>query len=201
MKYLLLLAVCAGLLAACASLPAPKGADDALVVGRFVLAFPDGFFDQYSRSVDSGVLLHFYLPGERKHVSVFTSNGYFRFRLHGSDELILTGCDLSLRDYGAGYRLVDRLDERFATRPHEVVYLGQITVTYTHPRPVDRVAIGYESYGVSKRHFITAASLRHYYWDFRKSVNRSWDREGIRGYLEEKDRRGLWLNYGVFQGS
>ncbi len=164
MKHILIFAACAGLLsllAACAILPAPKSADDSLVVGRFVLNFPDGFFDRQPRDIDSWVLLHFYLPGERKHVSVFTSDGYFRFRSSGTDELILTGYDLTLSYYGVEYRLTDRLDQRFATQPHEVVYLGQTTVSYTKPQQVNRESIGLESYLVQN---MFGASWRQEYW-------------------------------------
>jgi hypothetical protein len=198
MKHILIFAACAGLLAACASLPAPKSADDSLVVGRFVLDFPDGFFDRQPRSIDSWVLLHFYLPEERKHFSVFTSNGYFRFRSRGAEELVLTGYDLTLRDNGVEYRLTERLDQRFTTQPHEVVYLGQTTVSYTKPQQVNRESIGLESYTVQNN---MGATWKYENWDFGRSLARSWDREGLMGYLKKKDQRGPWLNYEIFQGS
>ena len=201
MKHILLFTAFAGLLsllAACASLPAPKSADDSLVVGRFVLSFPDGFFDRQPRSVDSRMLLHFYLPGERRHVSVFTSGGYFRFRSRGAGELILTGYDLTLRDNGVEYQLTDRLDQRFTTLPHEVVYLGETTISYTNPQQVNRQSIGLESYTVQN---MFTASWRYEYWDFGKSVTRSWDTEALKGYLQKKDPQSPWLSYEVFQGS
>jgi hypothetical protein len=201
MKHILIFTACAGLLsllAACASLPAPKSADDSLVVGRFVLSFPDGFFDRQPRSIDSWVLLHFYLPGERRHVSVFTSDGYFRFRSRGAEELILTGYDLTLRDNGVEYQLTDRLDQRFTALPHEVVYLGQTKVSYTKPQQVNGQSIGLESYTVENT---MGATWKYEYWDFGRSITRSRDRQGLTKYLEKKGPRSPWLNYEVYQGS
>jgi hypothetical protein len=202
-KFLILavLVVFAGFLAACATLPAPRSAQDSLVVGRLVLDFPNGFFDQSPRIVGSDILLHFYLPAEHRHVSVLTSNGYFRFRTRGTGEVILTGYDFSRRGYRAFYQLSDRFTERFTTKPHEVVYLGQITVNYTDPRRVDRVGIGYESYGAQARIGSRMGESRvQSYWDFARSINHSWDKQKVIGYLQ-KNPHSPWLSYQIFRGS
>ncbi len=201
MKHILILSACAGLLsllAACASLPAPKSADDSLVVGRLVLSFPDGFFDRQSRSVDSWVLLHFYIPGERRHVSVFTHDGYFRFRSRGSEEMILTGYDLTLNSHGVEDQLTDRLDQQFTAQPHQVVYLGQIDVSYAKPQQVNGQSIGLESYTVENT---MGATWFYKNWDFGRSITRTWDRQALTEYLQKKGPQSPWLGYEVYQGS
>jgi hypothetical protein len=206
MKKILVFAAIAGLiglLASCASLPAPQSANDSLVVGRFVLSFPDGFFDQRPRTVDSWVLLHFYLPAEPRHFSVLTSyDGYFRFRSSGTGELILTGYNLTLseytNDYQTQYRLADSLDQRFTIQPHEVVYLGEIAVNYTRPQQVNGESIGRESYAVQNNIGVT---WQHQNWDFGRSIARSFDAQGLMKYLQEKGPRSPWLKYDIVEGS
>lgn len=41
----------------CAGIPKPETPQDTLIIGSFVLDFPDGFFDDPSRAITSGIEL------------------------------------------------------------------------------------------------------------------------------------------------
>src|SRR3989304_8102826 len=103
MKYVLLMASLIFALSSCASIPAPEKADDSLVIGHLVLDFPDGFFEQPSRTIESGVMLHLVNTTKQTRFSLLTSGGYFRFLSHGADEYLLKGYEFSKRESGVVY--------------------------------------------------------------------------------------------------
>lgn len=47
------------ILVSCASFPEPKEEGDSLVIGSFVVDFPDGFFNKAPRTVKEGVWIEF----------------------------------------------------------------------------------------------------------------------------------------------
>jgi hypothetical protein len=165
------------LMAGCASVPVPEGSDDTLVIGNFVLDFPDGFFDQNRRTIKSGVTLNFINESTGKKFWVLTSDGYFQFLSNGTDWYTFD----SFSSKPSGYTVGGEIKKKFAVQPHSVAYLGQLTLIYAKP----------------KQTYKTSMDQKTVYWDFEKSSNFAYNEEELRGYLQGEDPQCPWLEYEV----
>ena len=131
-KYLIsLLAITAIVFASCSSLPEPGNTDEVLVVGNFILDFPDGFFDLTSRTVRSNVKLRIKnrITGEITNVS--TRNGYFHVVGYKGDDFEILEYDYRYKGSNAEYTMGNKVNKKFTANSDKVNYIGDIKIIYT----------------------------------------------------------------------
>ena len=133
MKKLFVMLAISVLLASCSTLPGPHTADDSLVIGYFSLYFPGGFFDTGQSSVNSGIELDFRDITTGGSFAKFLYNGHFAFVARGGDTYELVSSRADIADGGSlSYILGPRaINLRIEASPGRVLYLGNVTVTYT----------------------------------------------------------------------
>ncbi len=165
----------------CASIPAPEGAEDSLVVGSFIIAFPDGFFNRPSRTFSSDIKLNFKNTTTGRKFSVFIMNGFFYFLSNGSDEYQLESFEYASYEYGPRYSFGGPLHIEFSALPKKVLYMGAMTFNYRNP----------------KRTNIVEAGKPVDYWHFDKTLDRTWDQEKAIEFLSSQDPETPWLTYEV----
>jgi len=179
-KWMLLVAVMP-LLFSCASMPAPEGPDDSLVIGYFALDFPEGFFEQSKRTFTSGVTLNIKNETTGGRFRLTTSKGYFQFLSNGSDSYLIEEYSFQERDQSGRYGVKGEVNRKFSTRTHSVVYLGHLTVVYTKPKATHK----------------TSADLKSNYWAFKTSDDFKYNEGELLSYLRDKDPECPWLEYEV----
>jgi hypothetical protein len=176
-RWFVLIVGVLSLLAGCASLPVPESPEDSLVIGYFVLDFPDGFFEQNRHTFTSGVTLNFINETTGKKFWLITSEGYFQFLSNGTDSYAFESYKLETSNGSVN----GGIDKKFAAKPHSVLYLGQLTLIYAKP----------------KKTYKTSMDLKTVYWEFQNSSNFAYNEEELRGYLQGKDPQCPWLEYEV----
>jgi hypothetical protein len=177
MNRWLLLAAVLPLLAACASIPEPEGPEDSLVIGYFALDFPDGFFDQNRRTITNGITLSFVNERSGNKFSVMTSQGYYQFLSNGTDSYSFAGFKIRV-DRGT---IQSNVNQKFAAKPHSVVYLGHLTVIYAKPQKTHEVSM----------------DMKTHYWDYDISTNFTYNEGELQSYLKSRDPENPWLEYEV----
>ncbi len=175
-RWLLLVAVLP-LLSACASIPAPEGPDDSLVIGYFALDFPDGFFDQNRRTITTGITLSFVNQTTGRKFSITTSNGYYQFLSNGADSYTFA----SYKVQSDRATIQSAVNKTFAAKPRSVVYLGHLTVVYSKPKATHQ----------------TSMDQKTNYWNFDTSADFAYKDGELVGYLRDKDPENPWLEYEV----
>ena len=177
MKKLLLAVGVVLALASCASIPAPRDEATALIVGRLILDFPEGFFRQPPRTIRDAATVHLYNATQDKAFSTYTSSGYYHFLSNGTDEYVLLSYEYKQQSGGGSVTLGgERIMKKFRAHPGKVVYLADLAFTYTAPKVVKSVGGG--------------ASQT---WDYTVLRDEISDQEGLREYLRRKDKSGAWL--------
>jgi hypothetical protein len=177
MKRFIVLAGVAVLLFSCASFPEPESKGDSLVIGNFILDFPDGFFGEPPRKVSSGITLHLVNSTKQTRFTLKTSYpGYFYFLTNGTDEFELESFDYQTQETHTTYTLgKNPINLKIANTPGKVIYLGHLTLSYTRPK-IER------TYGD-----------RDTSWDFKPAWTAKWDEEGLRQYIGEAGQDSEWL--------
>jgi hypothetical protein len=168
------------LMASCAGIPNPEKETDALVVGSLVLSYPDGFFGEPPRTLDSGIRLDFLNVTTQKEFWVVTTRGgWFTFLSNGGDRYQLTKYAYDLEISGKGtYSGGGGIKYKFMSSMGCVQYLGHFTVTYSRPRMTDT---GSNSTG----------------WRFDTGLDRANRPDEIRGYLQAAAKDSPWLTRDV----
>ena len=164
-------------LLACASIPAPEGPDDSLVIGCFTLDFPDGFFDQTKRTITSGVTLNFINETTGKKFWITTSDGFYQFLSNGTDSYLFDSYHLQ----SSGGSVGGEFNKNLPLKPHCVVYLGHMTVIYAKPQKTHK----------------TSMDEKTVYWNYERSVKMLFNEGELRTYLSSKDPQSPWLDYEV----
>ena len=182
MKRLLLFAGIVALLFSCASFPEPEGQGNSLVIGNFILDFPDGFFDLSARKITSGVTLHLANRTKGTKFALITSSpGYFYFLTNGSDEFELESSEYAAEGLGHRYKMNIPIRIKIMNTPDKVIYLGHITSTYTLPKIEKESGTGSRT------------------WNFETEWTTTWDQEGLRLYIVEVSPNRQWLNREVLE--
>ena len=180
MKLAVSVAVTALLLLSCATLPKAERETDSLVVGSFVMDYPDGFFGEPPRSINSGVRLQFTNRTRNTQFAVTTASpgGYFTFLGTDTDEYELTSFSyditvdtLHLRVSGGG-----NVSYRFSDIPRCVLYVGHLVATFGHPRLVKETGAHSSS------------------WDFDRSLRQDNRQSEVPDYLQGVDPDTPWLS-------
>ncbi len=201
MKYLLAAAALAAALSACATIPGPKSAGDSLLIGSVVLEFPDGFLGQPARTVGSNLLLHFLDLTSGRRFARLAVDGYFYFRGSGDDRYVLESYEYSTQDDTGEYNLDDSIGQEFSAIPGKLVYVGRLAVRYEKPRISGQVtfaqAIGFDDDGMflalESEHLPFIHRMAPVYWQYDRTIERSWDDAALLAYLKDKDPRSPWL--------
>jgi hypothetical protein len=201
MKNLLLVLVLAIGLYGCASIPEPRAATDALIIGNLVLDFPDGFLGQRARTVRSNIYLYFRNTTNGTWSWRLTSDGYFYFRGNGSDRYVLERYEYSYWDEGTEFYLSDKIGLSFSSTPGKLVYLGHLDIRYEKPSRSYRVTFarstslddgGFLAERLNKRHFLIPR-MHPTYWKYTRSDGRQWDDAAMVAFLRQKNPDSPWL--------
>jgi hypothetical protein len=183
MKTLLLAVGVLLVLGACASLPPPESDSSALVVGYLVEDYPDGFYNKAPRTLRHGINIGVRNLTQGTRFTVKTSDGYFYFLSNGTDNYLLEGYELEVKESGEGtYMVRGKLDRRFGATPGKLVYLGNLTITQAQPEKT-----------------IEKLGGRETYWHFEASVDLQWKKQDLLEYLRGVDHESVWLEREIVQ--
>jgi hypothetical protein len=163
------------LLLSCASSPAPENPEDSLVIGYFVLDYPDGYFDKPKRTFSSGITIYLTNQSTGRSFWVSTSGGYYQFLSNGTDTYSLD----RYKHVVEGSTTSGTFNRRFTAKPHSVVYLGHSTLTYARPRQSVKT------------------DVKVIYWEFDTSHSGAFKDDEVLSYLKEKDPESPWLEYQI----
>ncbi len=185
MKRFLLFAGIIAILFSCVGFPEPEGEANSLVIGNFILDFPDGFFQRTPRTFKHGVTLKFRNTTKNTNFSIKTSDGYFYFLTNGTDEYLFESFTFSKQYEDHEYSLGETpIGKKVSTRTGKVIYLGHITFTYSNPEITKR-----ESKGRGK---VT-------YYDYEKSISTKMDRNALIQYMKDIQQDSPWLVYEIVE--
>ena len=182
MKKLLVIVSVMVLLISCTTmLPLPEQEGNSLVIGSFILDFPDGFFDLSPRKFDSYVQLQFKNVTQGSSFTLRTRSGYFYFLTNGTDKYILEYFKLGQTTIGTTRYTFggEMLNLQISTLPNKVIYLGHIVFTEASP-------------DVAKRRDITTT------YEFEPSSTVSWNRDLLLQYISAQ-HGAPWLDYEIVE--
>jgi hypothetical protein len=188
------------LLASCAGLPAPQTPQESLVVGSFVLDFPDSFFDRAPRTIDTQVELDFRDITKGTSFPIFTSNGRFWFVASGSDEYVLDSSEFSSWMQSHGYHVGNReIGLRIPTAPGKILDLGDIRLVYRNPQASGAGGITYRWYNyeteaslIPSTSPVLLADMTVRDWIFDVSMSRQSEKSALADFLKQVDQSGAW---------
>jgi hypothetical protein len=182
-RLLPVLSVCACLflLGACAGVPAPENEQSTLVIGSFILDYPDGLFDFAARTVASGVYLT--VKNNTKGSSFTmrtTEGGYFYFLSNGSDSYSLVGYRYEFTAAGRQeYTMRGGIGGNFTVVPGQVCYLGDIVFRQTKP---------------TKGEEGMYAGTKQTSWQYETTATRDDKRGQAVDFLRKQDPQSPWLS-------
>jgi hypothetical protein len=174
------------LLVSCVGLPAPKSPGNSLVIGNFIMDFPDGFFNVPKRTFDFDVQLNFMNLTQGTGFTISTSReGYFFFLANGSDKYLFKSFELQQIREGNNIYTWGKtpMNLEISATPDKVIYLGHILVTYTKPKFAKRTGVGADTE----------------LWNFESSFSTNWDKDAVIRYIKATQRDSPWLNYEVLE--
>jgi len=183
MKKLFLFAGVIALLCSCASLPEPENQGDSLVIGQFILDFPDGFFSEPPCKITSGITLHMVNETKDTRFTLTTSYpGYFYFLSNGSDDFKLESYEYQTQRTKTTYTLPRTpLDLKISTVPDKVIYFGNLTLSYLLPE--------------IKREYGDRSTT----WNYKHDVSIEWDKEAFLQFIKDKAPESQWLSREVVE--
>ena len=166
------------LLLSCATMPVPEGEGNSLVIGSFILDFPDGFFNLSSRKFDMNVKLQFRNVTQDKSFTIYTTRGYFYFLTNGTDKYVLERFSLGETRIGDGTYTFggETLNFEISTTPNKVIYLGHIVFTEAGSTAAKRSG---------------SSTL----YDFEPSVSVDWNKDLLYQYINYEQEDSPWLKY------
>jgi hypothetical protein len=164
------------LLVSCAGVPKPENQSDTLVIGSFVLDYPDGFFGESARTIESNLRLDIRNKTNDTTFSVVTSRkGFFYFRSNGTDQFELRHYSYNVSDNtgtcSGGGSLLLAID----SAPNCVRYIGHFKMIAARPRMV-----------------MTGANRTSWSFDF--SLKREVKEGDMVQYLRAVDPESPWLS-------
>jgi len=170
------------LLLSCASFPEPESQGNSLVIGTFVMDFPDGFFQEPPRKFRSDVVINFANEMTKEKFSLSTSHpGYFYFLSNGTDDYVFESFELKVESGSYWWDMhKTELKKRIITSPDKVIYLGNIVVSYRRPKKK-----------------LEGASMTS--WHFEQSISTAWDRDALTKYIRAKKKDSRWLTCAILE--
>jgi hypothetical protein len=164
--------------AGCSTLPAPKTENDSLVVGSFVVDFPDSFFGGGPRKIINGVRLDFMNNNTGEKLILLTSNGFFRFITNGSDDYIFTSFSFE-EEYDNHIITIGPVPLRIPLLgvAAKVLYAGHTVVTFSQPE-----VLGFtDDAGMTKKTF-----------NYKQTLSTDWKEEAVSEFLKQFGAENTW---------
>ena len=127
---------CLLLLGSCAGVPRPENDQSTLVIGSFILDYPDGLFEYNARTIPVGVYVTVRNNTKDSTFDLRTNDGgYFYFLSNGSDSYSLVRYSYSFTASGIKtYSMEGEIGGTFTAAPGQVCYLGHIVFHHTRPK-------------------------------------------------------------------
>ncbi len=177
MKYWIGLACAIVLLASCTSFPNPSADQNCLIVGNMILDFPDGFFSNSPRRIAHGIQMNIKDLDENKPLRATTSlGGYFYFMGKSSHKYSIETWEARIDESSTIYNFGPyKFGFTLVAAPGKVMYLQNILFTYRRPKMGDE-----------QGHIIS--------WKFDISVSTEWNPDGVREFIETKQKGSGWLD-------
>jgi hypothetical protein len=206
MKALLgsmLCAASAALLISCATVPEPRSPQEYLVMGRFTLACPTGFFGGATKSIDTGVQLVFRDVDSGSTITVSTMNGWFAFAGVGSGGYRLESSSYARSTNGReGFVIGPRnIGVWNCAEPGRVIYLGDMTLVYTPRNDTygPRGRFDQPDYEISmpdqpSDYPVLLDSGSRADWTYDVSLDRRWDTPAAAKHLVRLSPHSAWLS-------
>ena len=186
MKRLALSFLVALVVTSCAGLPPAENKDDSLVIGSFIVDFPDGFFDQKPRTIDGCITLTFKNLTQGSSFTVLTTDGgYFWFLSNGSDSYELQKYRWEDADLpGRKFTLESNLGYTFPAVPEKVLYLGHFLLSYRLPEKPDPSAYG-------------GGHVSEVQWNFTASMKREAKTDAMSEFLKRRAPESAWISHDI----
>jgi ankyrin repeat protein len=156
MGRLAILSLVVLLFSACIGLPHAENESDTLVIGSFIIDFPDGFLMEQPKTIDSRITLTVKNLTKEKSFTILTHEaGYFWFLCNGKDSYELEKFSWEDTTYsGHKFTLESKINYSFKTVPQHVLYLGHYALHYRQPEKQNPSANG-----TGQRNFKTSMDL------------------------------------------
>ena len=179
-KYLICsMIIMAFVFSSCSSLPEPENSDEVLVVGNFILDFPDGFFDTSSRTVRSNVKLTIKNLVTGEETTVSTRNGYFHVVGYKGDDFEIVEYTYKCKGSNVEYTTGDAINKKFTAVSDKVNYIGNLKIIYNA--------------GEIAAH----RGSREKYYSYKKSFVSQDKRQEALEYYEYNYPDSAWLDKGI----
>ncbi len=165
------------LLASCASFPKPGDNQNSLIVGNIVLEFPDGFFSDSARRIVQGIQMNIRDFDENKLSHVLTGiDGYYYFVGKPDHKYVIESWEARIDDSSHIYSFgPNKWGLSFNSVAGKVIYLQNVLFTFR--RPKRGAEEGYTTH-----------------WNFKTSVSTQWNPDGVRDFIEIKQKKSGWLD-------
>ena len=165
------------ILVSCASFfPEPESNTDSLVIGSFIIDFPDGFGSYSPLTAAEGIKLYFTnLTRNRHFVLVTDSDGYYYYLTNGSDEYVLNKFECPIRPVPYADPIRYTLNIPIRTSTTKLIYMGHISITFSEL-------------------LVTTITIHPQY---EVALHVDWDRTAMLLYLENRQSDACWLDYDI----
>jgi hypothetical protein len=172
---------CLLLLVSCASIPDPVDQQSTLVIGSFILEYPDGVMDLPPRTITSNVWITITDTIKGSSFSVRTlEGGFFYFLGIGDDSYSLASYSHSFTVSGSSeYTMGGKLDWKFKTAPGQITYLGHVVIRQAKPKVAEERQ---------------ASHSRQSTWQFETSLTRDDKPNLMIEYLRKTDPESPWIS-------
>ena len=173
---------CILLLGSCAGIPRPETEENALVIGSFVLDYPDGIFEYPARTITGGIYLTIKNNADDSTFTVRTGdNGYFYFLSNGKDSYSLVSYRYTFTAAGRSeYSLEGGIQGAFTTVPGQVCFLGDLVFINAKGKKTEETT--------------SASGERHTSWSYERSATRGEKPDKMIEFLRKQDAESPWLS-------
>jgi hypothetical protein len=171
---------CLLLLLSCASIPDPEDQQSTLVIGSFILEYPDGVMDLPPRTIASNVWITVMNTTKGSSFSVRTMDGgFFYFLGSGDDSYSLQSYRHTFTMSGTSeYTVGAKLNWAFKTAPGQITYLGHTVIRQGKPKMAE------ERQGSRERQST---------WQFETTLTRDDTPDRMIEYLRTQHAESPWL--------
>jgi hypothetical protein len=169
------------LLTSCAGVPRPESDESTLVIGSFILDYPDGIFEYNARTIPVGIYITIRNNTQDSTFVVRTmEGGYFYFLSNGSDSYSLVSYRYMFTAAGRQeYTLQGGFKAAFTAAPGQICYLGDIVFRNAKPRKTEEVT--------------DAAGGKHTSWSYEQTATRDDKPDQVISFLQKQDANSPWI--------
>lgn len=179
---ILLLLIGLATLVSCVMLPEPTEEENAFIVGRLVLSYPDGFVGSPPKDIVNGLRITIRDVDAERDYLVSTSRGFYSLTVPGGNYALVSyryeESDANTRRWLGPVPV----DLSFRVEEGTVVFLGDVTHTSRSPDVASRAERG---------------SRTSRTFDYEENVQVVTDKGVVRGWIREQNPESAWLGYPV----